>query len=224
MAVWGKKTKIKTVPEKNRGKKRLLLFLLILLFAAVFFVLEASLAPGIRAQAANAVHNQAVRIIADTVSDQVAADSRISNYQQLMHVQRDDQGRISMLTADTALINSFSSSLLSALEQNLAEMSQQKLSIPMFSAGSRLLAALGPDLPVRVKGAAMPEMELRDSFVSAGINQTKHSIYLEISTQLQVVVPFDSSTCRVDMTVLLAEGIIVGQIPRTYLNFDGGKN
>ena len=107
------------------------------------------------------------------------------------------------------------------MEDALSHLADQKITVPLFAAsGSRFLASFGPELPVRVRGLAMPQISLSDSFIAAGINQTKHSIYLNVDAELMVAVPFDSERCHISASVLLAEGIIIGQIPETYLNFE----
>ena len=216
MARWGKK-------KSGSRVLRLLLSMLILaaLAGGTLLAVEAVLAPNIQAQASAAVHNQASKLFAQVINAQVEKDQDISSYQQLMDLQRDDQGRIIMLSVDTRLINNFSTELLSSLEDALSHLADQKITVPLFAAsGSRFLASFGPELPVRVRGLAMPQISLSDSFIAAGINQTKHSIYLNVDAELMVAVPFDSERCHISASVLLAEGIIIGQIPETYLNFE----
>ena len=94
----------------------------------------------------------------------------------------------------------------------------------MSITGSKLLSSWGPDIPVRVTGIATPSVALSDSFTAAGINQTKHSIYLEAKATIQVAVPFQEETCTVSTKVLLAEGIFIGDVPETFLSLDTFKN
>ena len=68
-----------------------------------------------------------------------------------------------------------------------------------------------------------PQAELRDSFTAAGVNQTRHSIYLELSCGIRVISPFSRQELLVSTTMLLAEGIIVGYVPDTYLSIDQGQ-
>ena len=53
-----------------------------------------------------------------------------------------------------------------------------------------------------------------------GINQTLHRIFLNIDAQLSVVIPGVDVTVNTETEVLLAESVIVGKVPDTYLQSD----
>lgn len=208
---------------RKRGKSRFLLklFLLAVFCGGVVFAVEAALAPSIQAQAVRFVENRVSQTLAQVIAEEVEADGAISDYQQLMELTRDDNGQVTMLSVNTRRLNAFTAGLLSALEATLAELGEQEIAIPLLSVtGSKWLAAKGPLLPVGVRGVAVPRIELTDSFSAAGINQTRHSIYLDVSVEVMVTVPFSADTCTVSVTVLLAEGIIVGTVPDTYVNIE----
>ena len=209
--------------KSGAGGKLLFLLkplLLVFSFCGGLLALEAAVAPNLQALAYQAVHNDATRLLAECVRQQTEEYSAISDYSSLMTISRAEDGSISMLSVDTALVNGFSSGLLLDIEESLKDMDKQKITVPLLAVtGSRLLATFGPELPVKVRGAAMPRVELKDTFTSAGINQTRHSIYLQVTAELMVTVPFDSRVYDISSTVLLAEGIIIGNIPETYVDF-----
>ena len=66
-------------------------------------------------------------------------------------------------------------------------------------------------------------MTMEDSFLSAGVNQTLHSIYLHVETDIRIIVPFSNQTVKAKTDLLLAEGIIVGYTPDTYLSLTPTK-
>ncbi|MEG2213734.1 MAG: sporulation protein YunB, partial [Clostridiales bacterium] len=101
------------------------------------------------------------------------------------------------------------------------DLHRQSVAIPLGAiSGSKLLAAVGPNIHVGFTIAATPRIELRDQFSSAGINQTKHSLSLLIQADLLIAVPFEPQKITVATTVLLAEGIIVGNTPDSYVNIN----
>ncbi len=197
------------------------LFLLAAFLLAVILLAESRLTPIIEAEAMQQVHNLTLTKISEAVKRQVNAHPQAGNYHTLMQIERDEAGRIVLMAADSALLNTLVADIVIDLEQSLDELSEEKLQIPLFAAsGSKLFASLGPDIPVGISGIATPNVTLTDSFVSAGINQVKHSIYLEAETQIQVVVPFGRQTATVSTQILLAEGIIIGDIPETFVQLD----
>lgn len=65
------------------------------------------------------------------------------------------------------------------------------------------------------------DTDLRSEFTSAGINQTLHRIYLEIKCNVVILTPFETIEQKISNQVLLAEGVIVGEIPNSYYNLEG---
>ena len=61
-------------------------------------------------------------------------------------------------------------------------------------------------------------MDFRNDLTSAGINQTKHQINLEVIVDVEILVPWGSETSQVVTEVLIADTVVVGQVPQTYLN------
>lgn len=210
---------------KRRKQKRISFVLkLVLLLAALvilLFVFEAKLSPVIEAKAMQQVHNIALSKMAVAINQQISEHSEAGNYHTLMHIERDEQGKIVMMTADMPLLNTLVAGLIEDIDSALNNLGEQELTVPLMSVtGSKLLSSIGPDIPIHISGIATPSVKLSDSFVSAGINQTKHSIYLEVEAELQVAVPFQQETCTVATKVLLAEGIFIGDVPETFLQLD----
>ena len=68
------------------------------------------------------------------------------------------------------------------------------------------------------------ETDLKSEFKEAGINQTLHRIYLEVKCNVNILTPYSTIKETIVNQVLLAEGVIVGNIPNTYYNIEGLKN
>lgn len=211
MVKWGRSRR------RSRAGGKLVLALLILL--SLFILLERQLAPLIEQEAAKEAYNLAFAAINKSIARQIEAYAGLSDYQRLMHIERDDSGRITLLAPDTMLLNSLVNAVALDVEQSLDEAAGSKFSLPLGAAtGSKLLAALGPDLRFGFRAAAAPQVTVVDDFISAGINQVRHRIYVQVETKLRVIAPFAREDEKVTATVLLAEGIIVGYTPDTYVN------
>jgi sporulation protein YunB len=65
----------------------------------------------------------------------------------------------------------------------------------------------------------------RSDFKSAGINQTRHIIYLDVTINLQVVIPLARNSISTKSSIPIAESIIIGKVPGTYANLEnvGGE-
>ena len=87
-----------------------------------------------------------------------------------------------------------------------------------------MLAGKGPNVKIKIIPIGNIETDLRSEFVSQGINQTLHRIYLQINCNLEIVTPFENISKNVSNQVLLMENIIIGHIPETYYNLEGMEN
>ena len=67
------------------------------------------------------------------------------------------------------------------------------------------------------------ETELVSQFSHAGINQTLHRIYLNVNCKVTILTPFDTIEQSITNQVLIAEAVIVGEVPSTYYNLSGVK-
>ncbi len=84
-----------------------------------------------------------------------------------------------------------------------------------------MLSGRGPGVKIRISSIGNIETNLNSEFTSQGINQTLHRIYVDISCNVKVLTPFKDIERKITNKVLLAENVIVGNIPDTYYNLEG---
>ena len=140
-------------------------------------------------------------------------------YADLMRVTHDQQGRVAMIEANAVLMNDISSETALAAQRNLDALADQGVRLPLGAAlGIRLLSGSGPFIRVRVIPVGAVSTRFVTSFESAGINQTRHEISLEASVVMRIVIPTGAGSVSVSTYVPVAESIIVGAVPDTYVN------
>jgi len=204
-----------------KRKKPITKWLILLLMFSIIFILlaESRMSPVISAIARQRAHTVAMDLIQETVNEHFASMSS-SAYQEIMYVEKDNDGRIILMMPDTIKINMLVSSLVMNIEKRLLAIESESLNIPLgVVTGSKIFAGLGPKIKVRTRPISAIHIEILDDFIEAGINQTRHRIWLQISTIMTIAVPFNKSDIDVSTSVLLCEGIIIGPIPNTYFNF-----
>ena len=84
--------------------------------------------------------------------------------------------------------------------------------------GSTLLLGRGPLVPVEITMLTSSRVDLKNELISAGINQTKHQIKLDVVIDIDVILPWSTVSTRVDSEILVAETVVVGRVPETYFN------
>ena len=197
------------------GKAVPALVLLLVMAAAVFMLLENTLSPPLLAAAEDQARTRALTALTAAAGRQIEKNGA-DDYRQLVSVERDEQGRVILLLPNTALYNALIRDITLDAADSLDDLSRQRLSLPVgMATGSALLSGLGPDVRFRMRMLGTPSVRVEDELTSAGINQVRHRIWLELSAEVRVLAPFSRDTTAVTATVLLAEGLIVGYVPET---------
>jgi len=203
----------------RRGRRpsplALLLFFLVTLILA-FVNLEAAVRPSLAAAAAakaNTVGGQAIQEAVATAIGQGVS------YQSLFHFEYDQQGRVSTMQPDTTQINVIYAKLYQSVLESVENLDTVDVRIPLGMAlGSDLLATLGPTIRVHLRPVGQVHVTIRDKFEQAGINQTRHVIYVQTQVEIQYIVPFLRGTVTVESENPIADAVIVGPVPSTYVN------
>ena len=62
------------------------------------------------------------------------------------------------------------------------------------------------------------DTKLESDFVSEGINQTLHRLYLVLTCEVTILTPYSTIKLKIDNQVLIAESVIIGNVPDSYYN------
>lgn len=180
---------------------------------------ECALRPVLAAAARYQVRSQ----VTAAVEQWAARDlqERGVDYSDFVTITRNEAGEITALSADMARLNLLRAELSAHLLERL-EDSQLELTIPV---GSLLPIeptwARGPELHLRALALGTASAEFESEFTSAGINQTRHRLWLELSVPVTVLLPGGGEELTVDSRLCVAETVIVGQVPQTWFQTGG---
>jgi len=151
-----------------------------------------------------------------------AVQSVINNtnvYDELIQINTDSDGNITTFQVKSILINRLGKEIGKAALQNLETVGSSGVGIPLGTlTGVPVLVGLGPELNFKVHPIGTFSSTFSSEFISAGINQTNHRIYLNITGSVNIVMPTASKNVTTNTQILLCESIIVGKVPDTYLN------
>ena len=213
-----------TFPQTRRKpkkrKKKLFILLISLLLLAVFLliyfqrnvtrVLISISEATMRASTTVAV-NDAVYY---TLSDEM-------RYEDLVTVSRDEGGNIVAVAANPLKINKIARDTASISQSNLKNLSLNGIPVPLGAlTGIEALAGLGPSIHFRIIPVSSVSCDFSSTFESVGINQTKHSIYLNVIADISIVMPSRTENFAVTTEILVGESVIVGTVPDTFLQSD----
>ena len=134
--------------------------------------------------------------------------------------EKNEAGEVTAISSNMAHINALSAELLDRVV-GLTENRKITVSIPAGNlSGVSLLMGRGPGVPVEILVLTSSRVEFHNNIVTAGINQTKHQISLQVIVDVDVLVPWGTESAQVCTEVLIADTVVVGQVPETYLNLD----
>ena len=142
------------------------------------------------------------------------------SYDRFVSLEKDNSGLVTAIKSNMSEINLLSSELLSDIVGR-GDRRVLEVSIPLGNLmGSSILMGKGPDVPLEIIMLTSSRVDFRNDLTSAGINQTKHRIIFELTLEIDVLIPWDMVTTVVKSDVLIAETVIVGGVPQTYITME----
>lgn len=219
----------RTSPSRGSSFKGLLISMLIIaLLIAIIIPVRGFL----RDIAGAMALSDAVDMITVAVNDSISERMRCEeyDYEYFVTLEKDDSGAVTAISANMARINALSSEILKDVIGDTGN-GELELALPIGNLlGSNLTLGRGPKIPVKIIMLTSSYADFRNEIGSAGINQLRHQIILELRVDIDVLLPWEMKSTQVLSEVLIAETIIVGKVPDTYLNVgeakvtDGYKN
>ena len=210
---------IKFVKRKRRKKKAIIILLIILtslVFSGGYFqknatrVLLSISEATMRASTATAVNDAVFYTLTDEM-----------RYDDLVNVTRNERGEIVSVSANALKINKIARDTASISQANLKNLSLNGIPVPIGAlTGIEALAGVGPSVHFKIIPVSSVNCDFSSEFMSVGINQIKHSIYLNVVTSISIVMPSRTEKFHVVTDILVGEFILVGSIPDTYLQTD----
>ena len=130
-------------------------------------------------------------------------------------------GNITYIEARIIPINEIIAKITNNIQTKLDLNSTIKVNINFGSiSGISALSGISPNFKIAMERAGNIETEIDSEFESVGINQTRHRIYLDLKCSVGILTPFKTINKEIKSKVLLAETVIVGNVPSTYYNYD----
>ena len=215
-----KRTANKPRKKKQKGKRRLIKFILILIVISVvlFFYFQRNVTRVLISISEATMRASTTIAVNDAVYYTLSDDMR---YDDLVTITRNEQGNIVGLSANSLKINKIARDTASISQSNLKNLSLNGIPVPLGAlTGIEAFAGLGPSIHFRIIPVSSVSCGFSSSFESVGINQTKHSIYLNVIADISIVMPSRTENFAVVTDILVGESVIVGAIPDTYLQSD----
>ena len=203
----------------QRNRLRLIVAVTVIVVSGLTLLFRIRLAPMAEQLIETQVDNQASDAINAAIADQIAEGE--FDYDRMVTIEKDANGNVAAIRTNIGELNRLKTSVLQRMDEELEQLSMEQLGVPIGSVLlPELLSGRGPLVPVRVLAVRTSDASFRNSFQSAGINQTLHSIYIDIHVCITIMTWTGTSEINVDSAVVAAETVIVGTVPTTYFGME----
>ena len=205
---------------KKSRKTRLWISLIVifLIIALIFIYFAACVNPVIVETSEAKIKSSTSRAVNSAVQTVI---NGTNVYDDIIEIILDAEGKIKLIQVNSLSVNKLSKEISAVANQNIDLISSQGVTIPLGTlSGIGVFVGIGPDITFRVTAISTIQSKFESEFISAGINQTNHRIYLNLETTVDLIMPTVNKTVIINSHILICEAILVGEIPSTYLNSD----
>lgn len=168
---------------------------------------------------------EAKKLATFVANDQTTKVMQNYNYDSMFSIEKDAEGNVSMIQMNMYRVNIIISDIAYYIQEQMKKPENCSVSIPLGNVlGIDLFPGYGPNIKMKVVLLGTVETDLRSEFTAKGINQTLHRVYLQIDCLVQILSSYKTMEEKISNQFLLAENVIVGQIPSTYYNLESFEN
>ena len=200
--------------HKRRSKLGLFLPLVLILVAAISWFLGDL--------ATQMAVSDATDIVTKTVNDSIneVIGKGVYGFDYFVTLEKDGEGNVTAISSDMTHINTLSTEILNSVIES-TDNGIIKINIPAGNlSGLNLLLNKGPDIQVDIIMLTSSRVDFRNEMVSCGINQAKYQLVLEVTVDIDILVPWGTESATTVTEVIVADTVIVGKVPNTYLNME----
>lgn len=210
-------------PKKRRSLKRRLiaaaLVLCVLTVLGTIYV-DRRLSPLLKSVSVASAKSIATRAINEAVNEKM--QTLDIAYDELIGFEKDGEGRITALKANSIRINDIKSSVSVAVLDKILKVENTVIYIPIGNIlNGEIFLGRGPKLEIKLSTVGSVQADVDNVFLSAGINQTRHQVVLKLTAIVGIILPRSTEYAEVTTNVVIAETVLVGTVPFSYTRVEG---
>lgn len=206
---------IKVKNTRKRRRRLIVISVLLCIVLAVYLFVVVSVRPVI-----STVSQEKIRALTVETVNHAVADVMESNpmYIHLTDIEKDENGNILLITTNSAAVNSLARKVTETAQSSLETVAEQGIEIPVGSlSGFSFFSGRGPNVNIKAIPVGNIETQFSSEFTPAGINQTLHKLFIEVTASVNIVIPGAQNKITTVTPVLVGETVIIGKVPDVYL-------
>lgn len=203
--------------RKTKKRNRIIaLFLFLIIIVAILLYIFCVIMPVVTEATWSTIYSLSTSAVSNAVYD-VINETGIT-YDDLVTIEEDANGSISLISVNTITVNQLARRFYQVAQEYLDEMGENGIDIALGTfTGIPFLVGIGPKINIKLVSIGIMTASFTSSFESAGINQTKHTLTINIYASVSLILPAYTSTVDSTTEFLVAESIINGEVPEVYL-------
>jgi len=206
--------------RRKKWKGKILACLILAMLTGIFGLLRSRLWPVVMDLAQTQVTNTTSDLINDAISEQIAQGN--IQYDRIVFFEKDLNGRITALKTNMSEVNRLKTDILNLINDEILAQDTEHLGVALGSLIlPEFLSGKGPDIPVRLLSIRNSDAQFRSFFSEAGINQTLQQLTMDVAVDVTILVLGQTRSFTVSSQVVVAETVIVGDVPETFLQSGG---
>lgn len=207
-------------PRKKKFTLSYFVIFTVFIVFLVFIITDAQLRPLMKKYAEYNGRLAATKIISTSVYN--ALNDEDFTYETLVKVTKNNTGYVSSIETNMAVINRLQATITYNINNDFKNLEKEQITVSTGTlSGINFMNGRGPDVTFMLEPVGYVDSKLVSKFTPAGVNQTQHQIILEVSGKVSAIMPGFKTDFDVVMNYLIAETVVVGDIPESYTYITG---
>ncbi len=209
-----RKVTIRLIHKLKERRGIVLLVIIISSILYLYFYVDKNIKPTLVALAEIRAKSVTTKAINDTIKTKIKNDIQ---YDDLILIRYDNNGKVTLVQANMIMMNAIAADVALEVQEQLRNLSKNKVDVPLSNAFHRQILRL-PSIKLEIQPQGSVNVDFATEFEEAGINQTRHRIYLIVMTDIRMIIPLASETLRITTNIPIAETVVIGEVPEQYIS------
>lgn len=202
------------------GKILRIILIFLLICAALLIIFRIKYQAAIMELAETQIRNSTSDLINDSIDKQIELGN--IQYDRMVYFEKDLNGKITALKTNMSEVNRLKTDILSIINDEILSLDTSDLGIPIGSLiFPEVLSGRGFQIPILIHSIRNSDASFSSTFTEAGINQTLQQLNMEVLVDVTILVMGETRSFTVSSNVVVAETVIVGQVPNTFFQSGG---
>ncbi len=141
------------------------------------------------------------------------------SYEDLITIEKDGNQKITMIKTDAYKFNKLTSTIVDGVLEYFKIEIDKGIPVPIGAfTGIKMFSGFGKKVYMPLLTVSSVKCDVVSNFESQGINQTRHSLYVDIIPDVYIVTRFKTRKVTDSIRVLIFDNFITGEVPEMYFS------